>query len=154
MASTSSLGSSRILIPSCTNHRPCHTPSAAGVRSIVSRPSFPAISSRPSRGVRYRSQPVPPKANVPPPRNTTGLWSQSTRVLDSLHVTSLMASEPLGNVVTLAAEDNYARDHDWVCGSLPAGVAGVQWLEFFASVNTGLDTLASLAGVGSFYVLG
>ena len=52
-------------------------------------------------------------------------------VLDSLHVTSLMASGPLGIIVTLAAEDNYPQDHDWVYGSLLAGVAAAQWFGAF-----------------------
>ena len=52
-------------------------------------------------------------------------------VLDALHVTSLMASGPLGIIVTLAAEDNYPQDHDWVYGSLLAGVAAAQWFGVF-----------------------
>jgi hypothetical protein len=52
-------------------------------------------------------------------------------VLDSLHVTSLMASGPLGIIVTLAAEDNYPQDRDGVYGSLLAGVAAAQWFGVF-----------------------
>lgn len=52
-------------------------------------------------------------------------------VLDSLHVTSLMGPGPLGIIVTLAAEDNYPRDYDWVYGWLLAGVAGAQWCAVF-----------------------
>jgi hypothetical protein len=51
--------SNRILIFSCTNHAPSHPPSAVAVRSIVNRPSSPAINRRPSRIVQYRSQPAP-----------------------------------------------------------------------------------------------
>lgn len=52
-------------------------------------------------------------------------------VLDSLHVASLMASGPLGIIVTLAAEDNYPWDCDWEYGSLLAGVAAAQWFGAF-----------------------
>lgn len=52
-------------------------------------------------------------------------------VLDSLHVTSLLTSGPLGVVVTLAAEDNFPRDQDWVYGLLLCGGAAVQWLAVF-----------------------
>lgn len=43
-------------------------PAAVGERSTVSRPSSPAIVSRPSRVVQYRSLPAPPKANAPSPQ--------------------------------------------------------------------------------------
>ena len=72
---------SLIAIFSCTNHRPSHPPSAVGVRSIVNRPSSPAISSRPSRIVQYRSQPAPPEVNLPSPRSTIGLWVVTTTVV-------------------------------------------------------------------------
>jgi hypothetical protein len=42
---------------------------------VILRVSSSAISNRPSRIVQYRSQPAPPAANVPSPRNTIGLWS-------------------------------------------------------------------------------
>ena len=53
-------------------------------------------------------------------------------VLNSLHVTSLITSGPLGVVVTLAAEDNFPRDQDWVYGLLLCGGAAAQWLAVFA----------------------
>lgn len=52
-------------------------------------------------------------------------------VLNSLHITSLMTSGPLGIVVTLAAEQNFPRDQDWVYGLLLAGVTGAQWFGVF-----------------------
>jgi hypothetical protein len=52
-------------------------------------------------------------------------------VLNSLHITSLMTSGPLGIVVTLAAEENFPRDQDWMYGLLLAGVTAAQWFGVF-----------------------
>jgi len=57
--------------------------------------------------------------------------AQWKAVLNSLHITSLMTSGPLGIVVTLAAEENFPRDQDWVYGLLLAGVTGAQWFGVF-----------------------
>jgi hypothetical protein len=52
-------------------------------------------------------------------------------VVDAFYVASLMASGPLGILVTLAAEENFPRDGDWIYGTLLAGAAAVQWFTVF-----------------------